>query len=291
MKTTLKVKRTLIAITTSLLALAASGAQAASAFRAEVTGTGSPVILIPGLASSGAVWDGTVKHLCGPRQCHVLTLAGFAGQPAIDGKLLPQVEQQLADYIAANRLGKPVIIGHSLGGFIALQFAADHPDQVGRLVIVDSLPALGATQNPLAKGEQLEKIAAAVRDRMLAQDDAAHAAGMRYTAATMVTAPADVDRIVGWGQRSDRKAVANAMYELMSQDLRGDVARIKAPTLVLGAWAAYRDYAPRAAIEQAYAAQYAQLAGVKIEMADTARHFIMFDAPAWMYDRIDAFLD
>jgi pimeloyl-ACP methyl ester carboxylesterase len=283
----MKLNRTLIA---TILSLAAAGAQAATAFKADVTGNGSPVILIPGLASSGAVWDDTVKHLCGPRQCHVLTLAGFAGQNAIAGPLLPQVEQQLGEYIAANGLGKPVIIGHSLGGFVALQFAADHPDQVGKLVIVDSLPALGATMNPAATADQLRQTAGAIRDRMLGQDDAAYAAAQRFTAATMVTTPADVDRIVGWGQRSDRKAVANAMYELMSTDLRGDVARIKAPTLVLGAWAAYKDYAPRAAIEQVYAGQYARLGGVKIEMADTARHFIMFDAPAWMYDRIDAFL-
>jgi pimeloyl-ACP methyl ester carboxylesterase len=106
----------------------------------------------------------------------------------------------------------------------------------------------------------------------------------------MVTAPADAERIVGWGQKSDRKTVVNAMYELLSTDLRSDVARIQSPTLVLGAWAAYKDYAPRAAIEQVYAGQYAKLPGAKIELADTARHFIMYDQPAWMYDRIDYFL-
>lgn len=269
---------------------AALPAQAATAFKAEVSGSGPAVILIPGLASSGDVWQGTTQHLCGPRQCHVLTLAGFAGQPAIEGELLPQVERQLADYIATNKLGKPVVIGHSLGGFVALRFAAAHPDMVGKLVIVDSLPAMGAVQVPDATPEQLKQMATMTRQRMLAGDDAAFAANQRYVVATMASKPADVDRIVGWGQRSDRQTVAGAMAELIADDLRDDVARIQAPTLVLGTWIAYKDYAPRAATEQVYRTQYAKLPGVQVEIADTARHFIMYDDPAWMYDRIDLFL-
>jgi pimeloyl-ACP methyl ester carboxylesterase len=268
----------------------AGAAHAATAFKTEVTGSGPAVILIPGLASSGDVWNGTRDHLCGPRQCHVLTLAGFAGQPAIDGDLLPQVEEQLASYIQANKLSKPVVIGHSLGGFVAMKFAADHPDMVGKLVIVDSLPALGATMNPAANGDALRQMAAMVRERMVASDAASYAANQRQTLTTMVTKPEDIDRIAAWGIASDRKTVAGAMYDILSADLRDDVSRIKAPTLVLGAWIAYQQYAPKDAIEGMYRAQYANLPGVRVEMADKARHFIMVDDPAWMYDRIDRFL-
>jgi pimeloyl-ACP methyl ester carboxylesterase len=85
-----------------------------------------------------------VARYCGAgkHQCHVVTLAGFAGVPAIDAPLLPAAEQQLSDYITANKFDRPVVIGHSLGGFLGMKLAADHPEQVGRLVIVDTLPAL-----------------------------------------------------------------------------------------------------------------------------------------------------
>jgi pimeloyl-ACP methyl ester carboxylesterase len=265
-------------------------AHAATAFKAEVTGKGQPVILIPGLATSGDVWNDTVKHLCGPRQCHVLTLAGFAGQPAIDGPLLPRVEQELSAYIAANKLDKPIIVGHSLGGFLGLKFAIDHPDQLSRLVVVDSLPALGAAQAPDATPEQLRAMANGMRERMLGQDEAARAQSQRFAVASMVTKPDDVERIIEWGKRSDRATVANAMAELLATDLRQDIGRIKAPTLVLGTWIAYKQFAPREAIEQNFAMQYARLPGVRVEMAESARHFIMVDDPAWMYDRIDRFL-
>ena len=96
-----------------LLAHAPSTAQAAAnhpAFKVDVRGNaGQPVILIPGLASSGEVWNGTVARYCGQRQCHVLTLAGFGGNPAVEGPLLANVEQQLSDYIATNKLDRPIV--------------------------------------------------------------------------------------------------------------------------------------------------------------------------------------
>jgi len=283
-------KRIFATTMAGILLAAASAAQAATAFKAEVTGTGQPIILIPGLASSGDVWQGTVKHLCGPRQCHVLTLAGFAGQPAIDGALLATAEKQIADYIDANKLDKPIIIGHSLGGFLGLKLAADHPDKVGKLVIVDSLPALLATRNPAMTQPQMAQIASGMREQMLQQDAAGYAANQQRMIAGMVTSEADVARVAEWGARSDRKAVANAMYELASDDMRQGVARIKAPTLVLGAYAAYKQFMPLPAVEAIYRNQYEQLKGAQIAVAENARHFIMFDDAQWMYDRVDQFL-
>ncbi|APA69613.1 alpha/beta fold hydrolase [Janthinobacterium sp. 1_2014MBL_MicDiv] len=276
-------------------ALLASAAQAATptAFTVDVTGQGSPVILIPGLASSGDVWQGTVARLCGPqgaRQCHVLTLAGFAGVAPIGGDLLAQAEQQLADYITGKKLGRPAIIGHSLGGFLALKMGINHPAQTGKLVIVDSLPALGATQLPSITQEQLQAMSLQMQAAMRAQDAATASASQRRTVASMASAPADVERIIGWGQRSDRETVIQAMGTLMASDLRQDVAKVTSPTLVLGTWIAYKDYAPRAAIEATFQQQYAQLPGVQVALADTARHFIMYDQPDWMFGRIEQFL-
>lgn len=289
-------KRTLqtLILLSTLLAAGASQAAAPTAFTVDVTGQGRPLILIPGLASSGDVWQGTVARLCGPqtaRQCHVLNLAGFAGVAPIEGDLLAQAEQQLASYIVAEKLGQPAIIGHSLGGFLALKMAIDHPAQTGKLLIVDSLPALGATQMPDATPQQLQAMSRQMQSAMRAQDAATTGASQRRTVAAMASAPADVERIIGWGQRSDRETVISAMGSLMASDLRQDVARITSPTLVLGTWIAYKDYAPRAAIEATFQQQYRQLPGVQIALADTARHFIMYDQPDWMYARIEQFLD
>ena len=93
----------------------------------RVTGSGPDVLLIPGLASSGATWDDTVKQLTPHYRCHVFTLAGFAGVPAQPGPLLDDVDAALANYIEQKHLKSPIVVGHSLGGFIALKLAIDHP--------------------------------------------------------------------------------------------------------------------------------------------------------------------
>ena len=273
-----------------LVFVSSCAAAAPTSFTVEVTGRGKPMILIPGLASSGEVWKGTVAHFCARYECHVLTLAGFAGVPPIGEPLLPAVEKDLAAYIDEKHLDHPVVVGHSLGGFLALKLAADHPAKVGRIVVVDSLPALGATQVPEITAEQLKSMAGRMRDSMQSQEPATFAEGQRRAIVSMASNPEDQERILGWGRKSDRATVINAMYELMSTDLRTDVERIKAPTLVLGTWIAFKDYAPRSAIEGTYTAQYRKLPGVKVEIADKARHFIMYDDPEWMYQRIDAFL-
>jgi pimeloyl-ACP methyl ester carboxylesterase len=268
----------------------ASESASATSFTVEVSGKGKPIIFIPGLASSGEVWKTTVAQFSNRYECHVITLAGFAGVAPITAPLLTTVQKELVEYIDAKRMDRPIIVGHSLGGFLALRIAADTPTKVGRLVIVDSLPALGAVQMPDITPEQLKSMAARMRDAMKSQDAVTFAEGQRRSIASMVTKPEDVERVLGWGRKSDGATVVNAMHDLIATDLRADIARIKSPTLVLGTWIAYKDYTTRAAVEDTFKTQYRKLDGVTIEVADTARHFIMYDDPKWLLERMEKFL-
>jgi len=276
---------------TALLVFASCAALAQPAFKVEVRGAGEPIILIPGSGMSGDSWNETAARLCGPRQCHILTLAGFAGTPPLAaGRLLEETDRQLADYVDRQQLKRPVLIGHSLGGFIALKFAADHPDKVGRLVIVDTMPALGA-RNPATTPEQMREMAEKMRTRMEQSDHATFKASLRKGLGDMVSKNADLERVVAWAEQSDRNTIVQANYDMLSNDLRPALARVQAPTLVLGTWIAYQNHVPKAASEAIFRQQYAKLNGVVLEMADRARHFIMLDDLEWLVDRIDAFLN
>ena len=110
------------------------------------------VILIPGLASSRAVWDVEAKFLAPNYRLHLVQIDGFAGAPAganAAGPILPGVVEELHQYIVAGKL-HPVVIGHSLGGLITLMLAAAHPEDVKKIVIVDSLPFYGLVFDPNA---------------------------------------------------------------------------------------------------------------------------------------------
>jgi N-formylmaleamate deformylase len=275
------------------LTLAPQGARAddattKSSFAVKVVGQGPPVILIPGLSCSGVVWDGTVEHLKDHYQCHILTLAGFAGQPRIPEPFLETVRHDLAAYIRDQKLDHPVIIGHSLGGFLALWLAAHDPDLPGPIIIVDSLPFVPASFIPNATPESVRPMAEGIRARMVVPQ-AQFVKNSELQVKTMVTSPDDLKRVMAWVKTSDPAASGDAMFDLFTHDLRDDLARIKSPALVLGTWIAYKNYATREQVDGTFHKQYARLKNCKIVMADT-RHFIMLDDPKWFYQQVDAFL-
>jgi N-formylmaleamate deformylase len=269
-------------------ARAAAAPKEALPFGVRVTGHGPPMILIPGLASSGDVWNTTVAHEQARFTCHVLDLPGFAGQPAIAAPVLPAVREALAGYIRRHRLDHPVIVGHSLGGFVALDLARSYPDLVGRLVIVDTLPFLPAATNPSATPESMRPVVETMRTRVVGATPEAFETQERGILATMISDPANQEIALGWAMRSDRAAVTQAMAEIMTTDLRPQLAAITVPTLVLATWRGWG--VGREPIEQGYTQQYAQLRGAKLVVADTAKHFVMFDDPAFLFGQMDAFL-
>jgi len=285
-----------LTLTMALGSLALRGAEAGAkppSFAVQVTGAGQPIILIPGLASSGAVWDGEVAHLKDHYQCHVLTLAGFAGQPRIEEPFLETVRNDLAAYIRANKLYHPVIVGHSLGGFMALWLGSHDPDLVGPLVIVDALPYLPAVFNPAATVENSKAMAEQIRAAM-AKGGADYEKQSEAAIKGMVTGGANFDLVMSWAKTTDPVASADGMYDMFTHDLRKDVSAIASPTLVLGTWIAYRDNdqdtATRGEVEKNFHSQFANLKNAKIVLADHARHFIMLDDPQWFYGQVDAFL-
>jgi len=261
---------------------------AQNAFQVKITGHGPAMILIPGLASSGETWDSTVARYKDRYECYVLTLAGFAGVPPIAAPMLDKVRDDLAAYIRDKKLVKPIIVGHSLGGFLALSLASKYPDLPGKLIIVDSYPSLAAIYQPDITSSQAKAQSAMTRQYMTSQPQSAEAT--RAMIEQMATGKADVDRIVGWGRASDYSAIVDAMVEMYGTDLRDDIAAIHSPTLVLATWIGYKQYTDHPKTEANLHREYAKLEGADIRITDTSRHFIMYDEPQWFFTQIDGFL-
>lgn len=269
-----------------------TGLPAQSLFQVKVAGHGRAMILIPGLSSSGETWDTTVEHYKERFECHVLTLAGFAGVPRVPAPMLDKARDGIAEYIREKHLDQPVIVGHSLGGFLALSLAGKYPALVGKLVIVDAYPFLAGLANSEATPAKAKELAAQMKQYIGGQTQDEYERYVKSGVGTrsMVASESNFNRIVGWGLASDRAAVADAMSEMFATDLREDLARIKSPTLVLGAWIAYKQHTDRERTEANLRRQYAKLAGVHIEVTDTAHHFIMWADPNWMFGLMDRFL-
>jgi pimeloyl-ACP methyl ester carboxylesterase len=258
----------------------------------QVSGKGRPVILIPGLTCSGEVWNDAVAHYQERFECHVVTLGGFAGQPRYEGPFLDTARDALLAYIRDHKLKSPVVVGHSLGGVLAMQLAIAAPGDIGPLVIVDALPFLGGAGRPGATAETARAAMTPFRDMLRSQTQeqyAAFQANAPYLK-EMVTSPADLARVTDWGVRSDHLAVADAMFEVGTVDLRPQLDRIQTPVLVLGTWYGMRQYTTRAATDSTFRLQFSALPRATVALADSARHFVMLDAPEWTWTQIDRFL-
>lgn len=272
-----------------ILLLAATLTLSAASFQVELAGTKGkpPMILIPGLSSSGEVWKDTVARYKDRYECHVLTLAGFAGVP-IENKepgMLTRVRTELASYIRDKKLAKPVIVGHSLGGFLALWLASSDPALVGDLVIVDSLPNLAAVYGP---GFDAKAMRDMIANQPKEQYDQFMQSGVSLRG--MASSPEHLEIIKQWGIKSDQWAVANGMYELLATDLQADIAKIRSRSLVLGSWIGMKSVTTREIVEGNFRKQFATLPGHQFAFAEKAQHFIMYDDPNWFFAQVDAFL-
>jgi len=263
------------------------------AFSVEVTGTGRPMILIPGLASGGNVWDGTVEHFKGTYQCHVFTLAGFGGQPPI-GKpgepFLEQIRDGLCAYIREQKLDRPVIVGHSLGAFLAFWIGATIPEKVGAIVAVDGVPFFPALRDATATPQSAQAMAFFASAPIKLQTPEQFSAGNRAILRTMITDPKERDRIAAVSDRSAPSAVGAALYEIMTTDLRAQVSAIKAPVLLIGATAGMTDPEQKRQAEANYQAQVGTIPEHRVVFAPKARHFVQLDEPAFLFEQMESFL-
>lgn len=259
-------------------------------FEVEVTGSGPNLLLIPGATCSGAVWDETVKELSNQYTCHVFTLAGYAGaKPLEEAPILPQIEKALVNYIL-KEAPKPVVMGHSIGGFITLELVIQNKDLIQKAIVVDALPFLVAANNPAMTEEMAKQYPV---EPMLKQYKEMSEEQFRNMQSQVVTSmlanEAYHDKVLDWSMKSDRATMAYTMNEMMTTDLRDDIAAIEIPVMVLGAWYPQSPY-PKEQTEALYASQYEKLDKLQLKMADNARHFIMYDSPEWFMSQVKGFL-
>jgi pimeloyl-ACP methyl ester carboxylesterase len=254
---------------------------AAERMTVTVVGQGPDVILIPGLASSGAVWDATVKQLAATHRIHVVQVAGFAGAPVAgnaEGAVVGPLVEAIDGYIKAKGLKSPAVIGHSLGGFTGLLLAERHPESIGRLMIVDSLPFFSLLFSPAATPDMVRPQAVQMRDATATMSAEAFASQQAMGAPRFVKSAEGQKQVTAWGGASSPSVVGRAMYDLLVTDARGDLAKVKAPTTLLYAYDAGMGM-PAAAADKLFVDAYAGLPGLTARRIDDARHFIMLDQP------------
>ncbi|NWK96962.1 alpha/beta hydrolase [Sphingobium lactosutens] len=231
--------------------------------RGAATGAARDVLLIPGLASGPGIWTGVLGALPGYRfhLVHVRGFAGLAPEANASGPLLQPIADEIARYAAAAGLKRPAIVGHSMGGTLAMLLGLRNI--ASRVMVVDMLPAGAAMVGGTASG--LGFLADQLSGYLTGT-----AAGRRYLAEMVAQASGAAG--------SDPDVIANALRDLANVDLGLQLPRLAAPLEVV--YAVGSDAQQAAAITSRFRAAYAPKKNALLKAIGPSGHMVMGDQPA-----------
>ncbi|PHP20438.1 alpha/beta hydrolase [Sphingobium sp. IP1] len=227
-----------------------------------VRGSGRDVLLIPGLASGPGIWNGVTGQMPGYRW-HLVHVRGFAGLAADangSGPVVQPVADEIARYIAAAGLRRAAVVGHSMGGTLAMMQGLK--GLASRVMVVDMLPAGAAMVGGTANGMGY------LADQ-LSQYFTGTAAGRRYLAQIVAQAPG--------AEGSNPEVIATALRDLANTDLGPQLGRIGVPMSVV--YAVGADQAQSVEITRRFRAAYAAKKDAKLLPIGPSGHVVMADQP------------
>jgi pimeloyl-ACP methyl ester carboxylesterase len=258
----------------------------------ETRGRGPDIVFIPGLGSTGAAWRTTADRLDDRYRVHLVTLRGFGrtdiGANAAGGLSGPAANE-IRRYIQERNLSRPALIGHSLGGQIALRVAADMGDQVGRVMVVDSSPFFPALVDSRATSEQVEPLARLGYQALMLFGDKALQTQVSALGGDLGLAGDMVFNGLGL-QGGDRRVLAQGLYEALTVDLRLRLREVTAPVTVVYGWSP-DSRNPRNRLEALFRHGFGELRRpVRFERIEGAEHQVMIDQPDRFLEVVRRFL-
>jgi pimeloyl-ACP methyl ester carboxylesterase len=288
--------------------------------KVQIEGEGPDVILIPGLATPGALWSPTAAKLANCYRLHIVQLRGFGDQALrmpetgelvglarggtehlvnMEGPVFDPFVDELADYIDKEIIKKggkpPAIVGHSMGGLAAMKVALDNPHLVSRVMVVDALPFIGTLFAPDATVESTKPRAEAMYRAALAQPAPSTRQlvttdpGAMSQAGFWTNNPEGRIWVTNWTAASVPSIVAKVMFEVMQTDLRPQLPKMQVPLTLL--YAQDDSVMPPERARMMFEAQYSGAPDFSATMIDGSRHFIMIDQPEKFQAELEAFLN
>src|SRR5712671_6482026 len=104
-------------------------------------GTGPPVAILHGLFGSGRNWRSIAQHLAARHRVLTFDLRNHGASPWADGMSYGEMVEDLRASFRTRGIDHAAVLGHSMGGKVAMLIALLHPGEIDRLVIVDIAPA------------------------------------------------------------------------------------------------------------------------------------------------------
>lgn len=249
---------------------------------------GRPLILIPGMAGGPWVWNDIVRAMQADQTLYVVTLPGFDGRgnAAVP---LANVQSAIAGLVSARKLQRPVLVGHSMGGTLALATAARHPGMFAAVVSIDGLPVMPGTED--LPGNQRPEMAKLMRERTAVLAPATFAAQQQaFLRGQGLIDMSKADDLAQMTGRTDPRVVADYIAEVVQLDVRAAMPSLTSTVTVIAPFYEEDNSDQVDGTAERKQAYYRDLmAGVpklNVIVASPARHYAMIDQPQQVVDAI-----
>ncbi|MFX1499181.1 MAG: alpha/beta fold hydrolase [Promethearchaeota archaeon] len=244
----------------------------------EMAGEGEPLLLIHGLGSSTRDWEFQVPTFSQKYQVITIDLRGHGKTDKPKGPYdMRMFANDIKELLEEIGIKWTHILGISLGGGIAFQFAVDYPDLVKSLIIVNA-------GIEIPTGSIKMKLEAFKRTFIV------RLVGMKkmgqVLAPRLFIKPEQEDlrqKLIERWQENDKKAYLSAMRSLIGWSVRDQLEKIKCPTLVIGS---EQDYAP-SSIKKEYTELLPNAKFIEIK---DARHAVAIEKPEEFNEIVMRFL-
>jgi N-formylmaleamate deformylase len=254
------------------------------------------MVLIPGLSCDWTVFDAFMNRNASRYTMYTVTLPGFGGSqppphPGDDqfGAWLDNADRAVWKLIEDEKLHKPVIVGHSLGGHLALRLGTEHASELQAVVAIDGAPAFPLGMNADIPGDQRVAIVRQMVVQFKSINEEQWVAMQRQMVANMVTDPARAEELAALCAKVPQATTIQYMADVMAADIRDQLPKLTCPSLVLPSVAS-PDAAMIETVTNVWTELMAGAPEATLAVFENTRHFIQDDRPKELDAAIADFL-
>ncbi len=231
------------------------------------------MVLIHGLGSNADIWDECLPLLKGTFKVWTFEMAGHGQtQPVIDPSINKEAER-LAAFLEEKGITYPTLVGHALGGMVALKYTLDNPAEVSRLILLDAAPMqLAGKDQKAAVGQELANN----------YDKYVYSRFINMTPNQEVT-----ERIVDTALRTDSATFISLLMSSFDFDVSDQLYSLPVPMLVIGSELMFPSEDDSQHLLEHYGFGKARWLSFK-RMGGTG-HFMMLERPAYLSSVVKTF--
>jgi pimeloyl-ACP methyl ester carboxylesterase len=231
------------------------------------------MVLIHGLGGNADIWDECLPYMQATFKVWTFEMSGHGRTQPIPDPTIDKEAERLAAYLEEQGITYPTLVGHALGGMVALKYTIDHPADVSRLILLDSAPKqLASEEQKAAVGQEL----ANDYDRYV------------YSRFVNMTPNKEVtNQIIDTALRTDSATFISLLMSSFDFDVTEHLFSLPVPLLVVGSELMFPSDDDSRHMLAHYG--YAEARSLSFKRMGGTGHFMMLERPIYLASVLNTF--